>query len=250
MNSEDCALDMEAGGRGFKGEKNEDGCVHSCFAWVINNYASPEDREALKYVVRFVDIGDSHGSVIDFLAPELDDDAQMVFNATGLNAVLRALQSTHQVMFNPENNHIVLERMSEILFGMLKSGRARPRAAAEAERAELFGDGQVALTTNSREFGTNNVLFSQKHVRVVVYIDGYSLGITRDQRENVCLGDPRILALIEASGEDWFKHSAGWLICRGSRKAPATSPSKVDPRRLVEILVKICQENPRKNPIE
>ncbi len=42
----DLALDIDAGGRGMKGEKGENGIVHSCVALIVAEYASPADQSA------------------------------------------------------------------------------------------------------------------------------------------------------------------------------------------------------------
>jgi len=71
-------VDIEAGGRGLKGKKDADGTIHSCFASIVREHSSPEDREALANLVRFVDAQDAHGSAVKFLAPDLDKEAQAV----------------------------------------------------------------------------------------------------------------------------------------------------------------------------
>jgi hypothetical protein len=52
---------------------------------------------------------------------------------------------------------------------------------------------------------------------------------------------PEICAVVEAAGEakEWFAHTAGFLFCRGSRKARAENPSKVKPRTLAEAAAKL-----------
>jgi len=233
MSENDLALDMEAGGYGMKGEKESDGTVHSCFASIVSQYASPADQEALANLVRFVDAQDSRGSAVKYLAPEASREAQDALAMTGLNAVVRALQATH-----PRNDAMVVERMSEILSGMLQAGRARHRAVAEvSEKAEIRPGGKVAIVTNAREFATNGVLFEDHGVRVIVYVDGHNLGVIREGSETLRMDHPEIRAVVEATGElsDWFAHPAGFLFCRGSRKAPAEDPSRVDPRSLAEV---------------
>lgn len=232
----DLALDIDAGGRGMKGEKGENGIVHSCFAMIVAKFASPADQSALASLVRFVDAQDAHGSAVKFLAPEASREAQETLAMTSLNAVLRALQATH-----PRNDAIVVERMSEILSGMLQAGRARQRAAAEADKAEIVGGGKVAIVVNSREFATNGILFEERGVRVIVYVDGHNLGLIRHGDESLRMDHAELRAVVEAAGEtgEWFAHPAGFLYCRGSRKAPAENPSKVNPRTLAEIAARL-----------
>jgi hypothetical protein len=232
----DLAVDIPAGGRGTKGEKGEGGIVHSCLASIVSQYASPADQSALASLVCFVDAQDAHGSAVKFLAPEASRESQAIFAMTGLNAVLRALQAMH-----PRNDAIVCDRMSEILSGMLQAGRARQRAAAEADKAEILDGGKVAIVVNSREFATNGVLFEERGVRVIIYVDGNNLGAIRHSDELLRMDHAELRAVVEADGEasEWFAHSAGFLFCRGSRKAPAENPSKVNPRTLAEVAAKL-----------
>jgi hypothetical protein len=232
----DIAVDIAAGGRGMKGEKGENGIVHSCFALIVAEYASSEDQLALASLVRFVDAQDAHGSAVKFLASEASAEAQATLAMTGLNAVLRAFQAV-----NPRNDAAVVEKMSEILSGMLQAGRARQRAQAEADRAEVLPGGKVAIVVNSREFATNGVLFEERGVRVIVYVDGNNLGLIRHGDESLRMDHAELRAVVEATGEadEWFAHPAGFLYCRGSRKAPAENPSKVDPRTLAKVAARL-----------
>ena len=220
----------------MKGTQGENGVVHSCFAEIVAQYASPSDQAALEKLVQFVDAQDAHGSAVKFLAPEADREAQEVLAMTGLNAVLRALQAV-----NPRNDAVVVEKMSEILSGMLKAGRARQRAVAEADRAEILEGGKVAIVVNSREFATNGILFDERGVRVIVYVDRNNLGLIRQADVTLRMDHPELRAIVEEAGEadEWFAHPAGFLFCRGSRKAPAESPSKVNPRVLAETVARL-----------
>lgn len=230
----DLALDIDANGRGMKGEKGEGGIVHSCIASIVVNHASPADQLALASLVRFVDAQDAHGSAVKFLAPEASRESQETLAMTGLNAVLRALQATHS-----RNDALVVERMSEILSGMLQAGRARQRAVVEADKAEILDGGKVAIVVNSREFATNGVLFEEHGVRVIIYVDGNNLGVIRHGDESLRMDHAELRAVVEAEASEWFAHPAGFLFCRGSRKAPAENPSKVNPRTLAEVAAKL-----------
>jgi len=232
----DLALDIDASGRGLKGEKGEGGIVHSCLALIVAKYASPADQSALASLVRFVDAQDAHGSAVKFLAPEASRESQETLAMTGLNAVLRALQATH-----PRNDALVVERMSEILSGMLQAGRARQRATAEADKARVLDGGKVAIVINSQEFATNGILFEERGIRVIVYVDGHNLGVIRHGDESLRMDHAELRAVVEAAGEasEWFAHPAGFLFCRGSRKAPAENPSRVNPRMLAEVAAKL-----------
>jgi hypothetical protein len=156
-----------------------------------------------------------------------------VLGDTGINGVLRVLQAVH-----PRNDAFVVERMAEIFSGMLSNGRARQRATVEADRAELIGDGRVAITRNNREFATNAVLY-ERGVRVIVDVDGHNLGVIREGSEALRMDDPALVAVVHAAGEQlgdgdgiWFAHPAGFMLAWGSRKAPAATPSRVRPEDL------------------
>jgi hypothetical protein len=231
----DLALDIEAGGRGLKGEVDADGHVHSCFRSIVRSHADTEDQAALRYLVDFVDAQDAHGSAVKFLAPEASPDSQRVLSATGLNAVLRALQGLHK------KDWIVLERLSEILSGILIAGRARLRAEEEADGAEILPGGKVAICVENKEFPTNGILF-ERGVRVIVYVDGYNLGLIRHGEETLRMDHPDLREVVGGERE-WFSHPAGFLFCRGSRKAPARSPSAVSPRALAEAAAKLLESS-------
>lgn len=230
--SGDMAVDIDAGGLGLKGEVDGDGIVHSCFASMVKRYASEEDNRALTHLVRFVDIQDAYGSTVNHLLPDLPEYNRRVLYYTGINSVLRALQSAH-----PQNDELVVERMSEIFDGMLEMGLSRIRAVTEAEQAEILADGRVAIARNNQEYATPGILFSQG-VRVLIYVDGHCLGLVRSQHEQLRMDHPQIRQVAEAVGEakEWFAHSAGFLFCRGSRKNRVATPSRVDPYDLVRAV--------------
>jgi len=94
---------------------------------------------------------------------------------------------------------------------------------------------------NSREFATNGVLFEERGVRVIVYVDGHNLGVIRHGDESLRMNHAELYAVVEAAGEtsEWFAHPAGFLFCRGSRKAPAENLSTVSPRTLAEVAAKL-----------
>jgi hypothetical protein len=241
MEDGDLALDIDAGGRGIKGKKSVGGTVHSCFASIVEQHAPQEDQNVLRDLVRFVDLQDTRGSVVDTLLPNEHSGVKSVFARTCIGYVLRALQVEHK------NDTLVIERMSEIFSGMLTIGRARSQAKQEAEEAEILQGGDVAITLQAKEYATTSILFRQHGVRAIVYVDGDSVGVIRDNKEAVRMDHPDILEVVAAANEldEWFAHSAGFLFCRGSRKAPATSPSKVNTHELAEAVAKVLAQHPR-----
>lgn len=234
MEDGDIAVDLRAGGRGIKGDVDDDGITHSCFAAIIQTYAPYEDQRALQHVVRLVDAIDAQGNAMRFLAPEASLEAQKTLAATGLSAVLRALQA----MSGSET--YIMDRMSEILSGMLRNGRARMRASEEADQAELLEGDLVAIVRNARYHATNGILF-ERGVRMIVYVDGCNLGLVRHEDVLIRTDHATIRSVIAAAGEEseWFAHPAGFLYCRGSRKAPQKTRSRVDPRDLAAAAVRL-----------
>jgi hypothetical protein len=233
MEEGDLALDINAAGRGIKGTQHADGTVGSCFVLLMSRYAPADDQWALHSLQRFVDAQDSTESAVKSLAPYAYESERRVLADTGINAVLLALQGVH-----PRNDTLVMERMAEIFSGMLQTGRARQRAVIEANRAELIGDGQVAIVRDNQECATNAILF-ERGVRVIVYVDGHNIGVVREGSMTLRMDDPALVEVIHAAGEElgdgdgsWFAHSAGFVLAWGTRKAPASSASRVCPEDL------------------
>jgi hypothetical protein len=239
MKPGDIAVDLDAGGRGIKGEEEGD-IVHSCFALLMSTYAPKEDRQILGRLIEFVDILDSRGSVVDQLVPEASGDARAILSAVTLGSVVNALREDLQ------EDNLVIDAMSHIFSGMLKYGRKRMRALQDMDNhVEFFGqDKQVALITDSDR--TMLGCLFRRGVRIAVYSNDIGLGVFRNSYA-ADIGDfrvdcPEIRAVVEEMGNDeiergeWFAHLGGFLYCRGSDKSPACNRSKVDPRRLAEAV--------------
>lgn len=187
MKENDLALDIDAGGKGIKGEHRE-GVTHSCFRLLMEKYAPKEDVEVLEHLILFVDIQDAYGSVVEHFFPESSNYSKKIISLTGINSVLRALQAFHQ-----RNDLIVCEKMGEIFHGMLFTGRSRKRAETEAENAEII-ENKVAITRNART-GTHRRLF-EKGIQAVIYVDGHNLGIVKKNNANFRLDHPRIVGFL------------------------------------------------------
>lgn len=231
----DMAVDISAGGHGIKGVKDADGTVHSSADYIISKYASREDALAIKDLVRFVDIQDAHGSVVNYLIKGSSSEARRVFAVTSIGAVSRALEYAH-----PNDSPTVFNRMSEIFDGFLLMGRANVRAIAEADKAEIFANGKVALIRGKKERRTSHILL-ERGALVIIYVDGLNIGVRTGRKTFLRDGSifradhPVIRQIVTEAGEnDWFAHSKGFLYCHGSRKAPALLPSKVDPYKIVQ----------------
>ncbi|MBI5140502.1 MAG: hypothetical protein HZA94_03605 [Candidatus Vogelbacteria bacterium] len=251
----DMAVDVRAGGRGIKGELETlpDGkaIIHSSFKYIIDHYAPEDDRKALLPWVRFIDLQDSRGSAVGELVRSTNDpDAMWILSMSTFSAVLAALKLVHG-----KSSLVVIQRVFEIFDGFLEIGRGNVRAEKEADQAQLFGGGQVALVTDKKEVRTDHVLW-ERGVVAIVFVEGNNIGVlrTRHDRGGVLCNDgslfsashPRLLEIISKAGEtvgdfsaDWFAHPSGFLFCHGSRKAMAKYPSKVSPMDLVHTLVEL-----------
>ena len=228
MEDDDIAIDIEAGGKGFKGVCGYDDTVHACFPEMMRIFACDANRRAMQSLMDFVEAQDTTGNAIKALAPGLNPNVQEVLYATNITAVMNALRAVH-----PNDDATLTRMMGQIFDGMLLAGLAKGRAQEEVSKAITTSRGLAAVVKDAKEFATNGVLFNSG-VRVIIYVDGNNLGLTRAQGETLRMDHPKIREVVEAAGEadEWFAHPAGFLFCRGSRKAPAETPSKVDPLAL------------------
>lgn len=235
MEAGDVAVDIEAGGKGIKGEL-KGGVRHSCFSTLVLQHGTTEDMQALASLMAFVDAQDAYGSAYTHFVPEAKPEARRVLLHCGVNAVLRAFQAMHY-----NDDMVVCERMSEIFDGMLKNGRNRRRAEEEAQTAEIVG-GRVAILRDPKSVTTTIILLEEHGLDVVIYADGCNLGAVRRNDLRVRMDHPAIRAA--TNGEDgWFFHPAGFLAARGTRKAPATTPSRVDPNALAQAVLEALQDS-------
>ena len=237
MGPDDFAVDIVAGGRGIKGKQDKDGTVHSCFATLMRERFVPKvDKRAFAKIIKFVDAQDAHGSAVKFLAPDLSPDVASIFAAVNINVVLRALQVRHG------DDLFVLEFISDILSGMLMMARAKQGPAlAEADRAEILYDDKVAVSIGGVEHATNGIIFAKYRVRVIVYTHGHNIGVIREGLETLRMDHDDILEDIRKAGEEgeWFAHSKGFKISRGSRTSPVDGPSKVNPYTLARTVARL-----------
>lgn len=117
MEEGDVALDLDAGGRGIKGDF--DGTViHSCLARIVREYCSENDKRALEPLVKFVNAQDAHGSAYKYYVPTMPRHVHRVLLHCGVNAVLRTFQA-----MNPQNDRMVVSLMCDVFRGLLAIGR-------------------------------------------------------------------------------------------------------------------------------
>lgn len=231
MTTDDMAVDIVADEKGIKGEKETNGTIHSCFVSIMK-CALENVRYALRNLITFINFQDSRGSAIESLLSSVTVQKWQMETI-----VTASLQSVFNALKFGNSDQFVVEHMSEIFDGYLKVGLARLDAKKEVKRAEILPGGKVAIIKTENEFLPTAELF-RKGAKAVVCQDGFSLGVIRERNETIRMDDPSVIAVVESAGEavEWFAHSAGFLYCRGSRKSPATTPSRVDIRKLAEAV--------------
>lgn len=219
----DAIVDIDCPG-GVKGEI-VDGKRRSAFASLMTT-APAEHREALRHVIDFVDRVDSGEPALLGLSRE---EFLRDFYPVTLAGVWRALALTH------EDQAEAIEAFGKVLDGLLKMRLERLRAEKAADAAEWVEHGvlRAAVIRDAGVFGVNAVLF-ERGADVVVFTDGHNIGAVRSDRHGGRTLDAEPLRSLVAGEEGWFFHPAGFLAARGTRKAPAASPSCVQPERLAE----------------
>ena len=240
MQKGDYAVDVYAGGKGIKGTKEASGKTHSCFRLILERYALREDQLALRNLTAFIDAGDSTGNAIKALIPNTTAAEQKLLYSVSLGAVFSAVRQ-----ISPGNDAVAVEWLSRIFDHFLQAGLNQPISLEEAQCIPMRN--AVAVAYNKRG-AVQNALFEEHGARAIVYVDGNNLGILRHHDETIRMDHSAIRAVVEAAGEtaEWFAHPAGFLFCRGARKAPAKTPSKVKPEDLAEAVRKALAEEDAK----
>lgn len=82
---------------------------------------------------------------------------------------------------------------------------------------------KIAVLDRETPPAVSGILFDTYNIDFIVYQVKNNIGVIR----NANLTEPSLTKLKEYIDEDgWFFHPAGFIACRGSRKHPATTPSK------------------------
>lgn len=240
------ALDIEAGGRGIKGKRDADGTTHSCFAEVVARFAPADDQKALAGLVRIIDTHDAYGEIFAHFCPGLDMELADALENSSVLGVFRSFKGT--VGRGERGDYRMLESMQPIFEGILKNARARVRAEQiiqEGKQVRISQRARVALVDNVQNHRVMDVLFKQHGIRAAIYRDGNNLGVLKPNAEKIRVDHPKLIKVIKEAGEQvdgkngWFAHTGGFLLCRGSSKNMALSPSKVDPNKLFMVLESI-----------
>jgi CRISPR-associated protein Csx3 len=226
LQSTDIFLDIDGG---IKGKKESDGRTHSCFKYLLDLYAPPEEKEALRYLVEYIDRIDSYGPG-NLLKPLGAETAKVVSENT-LREILESLR--HSNLGTDKNIYSTFE---PILNGILERGKLRMSAEQEASRAEFPFGTNIAIIRDRKNPFSADLLF-ERGAKVVIYTDGNNIGAIRKDGESFSLKD----LLEEKLGRQetgWFFHDHGFLAARGTFKNPSSSKSSIEPEKIAEILNK------------
>ncbi len=231
MSADDVALELEAGGHGIRSRRLADGSVQSCFR-VLLREELPEDlsEEEVRKLEREV------GPIADLLdAQRRDGNLTRLgfpsrYGIYGLSGTFLALK--HMCPEPPE----LLEHFHRILDGFVRIAELSGEVARIVESTPFFGE--VAVLLDEDKPGLHRAIF-RRGARFLVFKDGNNLGVLREAREKRHLGD-LLRGRIEEDG--WFFHPRGHLAARGTRRAPATDPSRYPPEELARILASALEE--------
>ena len=231
----DYALDLEAGGRGIKGEKSPGGQVSSASAIVVSRFCGEQIQKLLAPMVEYVDAQDRSGNAAKALG--VDGNARIALTAMGINTILRALKLAY-----PNDDEAVVEEMFkhiDLIYSMIIAEKVT--APQEAKRAEWFSKDVAILRNPTTEITTTCVM--KKGAKVVVIVDGNNLLMNRNNiikvMRNIRMDHLQIWDVVSRE-EGWWHTEDGRSISRGSKRNPASTPSRFteyDLAKLVSVLL-------------
>jgi len=251
LQEEDVALDIEAGGKGLKGTKCSDGRVMSCFAEIVRGHCTPEEKEILRPMVEYVEAQDSTGDAVfelmkgffvkmpspPYTRRMAKSDVPAALRVGSLITVFRAIER----LSGGKDHQTVLE-MGRILDAIFESGIEYREAAAEAAKSVIVGPAAVLESSSKNPHIHARIFEANPVVRAIVRLDSPNLAVLRRNDDKANLGEivrPFVEKSVPEEAKEWFYHSAGFLAARGGPKAPVTSPSKVDARKLAQHIAEI-----------
>ena len=222
MVGNDIALDIEAGGKGEKGNViSVDGRIRvlSAFSLFLGSMDT-EYQDAFEDLSIFIDAIDSTGTWA--LGYDLD----------GVDT-LASLPTLEQVFFAVKHQFkddlTVTMFWSKIIQGFWKRHKSDLRASTEATKAKWPYE-RIAIMSDSSEPTTMGRLFRQG-ADFVIYENGYNLGVKRSNALDIDLS-----YYLKDMLPDWFHHKAGFLSCWGSKKAPQTAPTYISAEKLADMV--------------
>jgi hypothetical protein len=227
LGPQDLALDISAGGKGIKGRMYK-GKVHSCFRYLVNRYGNQETKEKLKFLVDFIDQHDTYG--------KKNKNKNDYFSL--LSMALRSFRVVHG-----KDDRLICSRMFELLDGVYELIDGRKKGKENIyDSVDVVG--KTAIIFDPENSSSSRDYLYKMGYPAVIYVDGHNLGLLVQSeliQKGLRADHPDILKLIEDIGEkdEWFAHPAGYLFCRGSRKSPRETSSKLDPYILAKTVESI-----------
>lgn len=121
------------------------------------------------------------------------------------------------------------------------------REYANSDNVKWFENNKVAVTQKSPQ-GVSKILMYGKNAMFVVFEDGFNIGVLSNKKLDVHVDAPELIAAIEDSGEQiappgkdqkdkWFIHTDRYILCWGSRKAPAKRAQRLTIEKLTEAAI-------------
>ena len=213
----DMAVDIEAGGRGIKGERDKNGFIHSSFASLLKRIKDQRARKILKNLASMIDQHDAFGQV---------KRGKSISSFIGLTIVLNSLKSYHK-----NNDKVVVSRMFEILDGLYQVSLSKNHFRENiTNHLEVVGKTALLISDGQKNFPIRSLF--NRGFEAVIYIDGYNMGLLVPAGQSV--NQTELVEFIKKSGEldEWYFHPAGYMLARGTRKSPVITSSWVDPYEL------------------
>ena len=227
MSPHDVALDIDAGGRGLKGRRTFKGQVHSCFKFLVEKYANNETRMILKPLVKFIDRNDTYGGV-NKVGDFSKNKNHQITAFIALSLALKAFRAVHN------SDPLVFERMSELLDGVYKINKDFIKNQKDVLQKSIVVGKTIILPEGGN--GSSRGFLFKKGYEALVYVDGNNIGLLTSG--GLRANSPEVMKVIASAGEssEWFVHSAGYLVARGTRKDPRETGSSVDPYKLATAI--------------
>ncbi len=237
----DIAVDIEAGGKGKKGNIEEGERVDSATVQIVEEYAPIEDRQALQNIVYYINEHDATGSAAgSIIGKEVLDRKSTIkiLKCGSVDGLFRAAQAA----IGYQDKKKIIEHFALVFEGYLINGRKEVKAVElYPQRVKLHGrNNKIAfLDMKDAPFALCEVAF-EKGAEIIIYKNGNDIGIKRRNFSKFPVNHSLILKLIKDADEEdkWFIHPAGFLICTGSNKKHATFETKVRIDQLIYTVSK------------
>ena len=217
-------LDIDGG---IKGEKEDDGKTHSCFKHLLDIYAPPDEREALKYLVEYINRIDTRGP--GNLLKELGGESAKIISENSLREIIESLRHSRL-----RKDGDICSVFEEIFNGILERGRLKVAAEKEIARAEFPFGTDIAIIRERKNPFSVDLLF-ERGTKIVIYTDGNNIGVIRRDGEEFSLKD-LLENKLGSQESGWFFHDHGFLAARGTFKNPSGSISSIKPEEIAKIL--------------